>query len=500
MIRDDYEVVIGLEVHCELGTKTKIFCSCPTDFGGSPNTHCCPICLGMPGTLPVLNEKVVEYAVKAGLATNCSIAENSKNDRKNYFYPDLPKAYQISQYDKPLCNHGYVTIDTPDGEKKINILRIHIEEDAGKLNHDNFGRGSFVDLNRAGVPLIEIVSEPDLRSSQEADAYIRKLKSILEYIEVSDCKMEQGSLRADVNVSVRKKGATEFGTRTEMKNMSSFRSIVRAIDYEAERQIEVLENGGTIVQSTMRWDDVSGKTFVMRTKENADDYRYFPEPDLVGIKLSREYVENLRDTLPELPESRIKRYINDYELSMKAAKFVTESKYYSKLFEDSLLNGATPKEAGNWIMSDIARVVNENEWEPDQIPFTGKELGKLVDLINKGTISTAIAKKVLDKMFIAGAKANGLEMMDEELMEQDKGTSIDPEVIVKENGWIQVNDEGEIKAVVMKVLENNPQSIADYKAGKDRALGFLVGQAMKETKGKANPKMLNEMFLEELKK
>ncbi len=499
-MRDDYEVVIGLEVHCELSTKTKIFCSCPTDFGGAPNTHCCPICLGMPGTLPVLNEKVVEYAVKAGLATNCSIAENSKNDRKNYLYPDLPKAYQISQYGEPLCNHGYVTIDTDEGEKKINILRIHIEEDAGKLNHDDFGRGSFVDLNRAGVPLIEIVSEPDLRSSAEADSYIRKLKSILEYIEVSDCKMEQGSLRADVNVSVRKKGSAEFGTRTEMKNMSSFRSIVRAIDYEADRQISVLENGGEITQDTMRWDDVSGKTFVMRSKEDAQDYRYFPEPDLAAIKLSREYVEGIRNSLPELPESRIKRYKADYELTDKAAKFVTDSKYYSKMFEEAIAECNSPKEAGNWIMSDVARVVNENEWEPDQIPFTGKDLGKMINLINKGTISTAIAKKVLDKMFIAGAKANGLEMMDSDVMEQDKGTSIDPKVIVKENGWIQVNDEAEIKAVVMKVLENNPQSVADYKAGKDRALGFLVGQAMKETKGKANPKMLNEMFLEELKK
>ena len=479
MIRDDYEVVIGLEVHCELSTKTKIFCSCPTGFGATPNTHCCPICMAMPGTLPVLNEKVVEYAVKAGLATNCKIAHNSKNDRKNYFYPDLPKAYQISQFDLPLCYEGFVTIDTEEGEKKIGLTRIHIEEDSGKLNHDEYGRGSFVDLNRAGVPLIEIVSEPDLRSSSEVDSYIRKLKSILEYIEVSDCKMQEGSLRADVNVSVRKKGAKEYGTRTEMKNMSSFRSIIRAIDYEAERQIEVLENGGTIAQETLRWDDISGKTFTMRSKEDAQDYRYFPDPDLVAIKLTDEYIDNIKNSLPELPESRIKRYISDFELTEKAAKFVTASKYYSNMFEEAIKECKNPKSVSNWIMSDIARIVNEKEEEPDQIPFTGKDLGELVSLIDKGTISTAIAKKVLEEMFESAEK---------------------PSKIIEAKGWVQISDESAIKDVVMQVLEANPQSIVDFKAGKDRALGFLVGQAMKATKGKANPQMLNKMFLEELNK
>ena len=317
MSREDYEVIIGLEVHSELSTKTKIFCSCPTGFGAEPNTHICPICTAMPGTLPVLNEKVVEYAVKAGLATNCEIARQSKNDRKNYFYPDLPKSYQISQYDKPLCEHGYVNIDVDGKEKKIGITRIHIEEDAGKLNHDDLQGGALVDLNRAGVPLIEIVSEPDIRSSKEAEEYLKKIKSILEYIEVSDCKMEEGSLRADVNVSVRKKGETKLGTRTETKNMNSFRSIVREIDYEVERQIEVLENGGTIEQETLRWDDVSGKTFPMRNKDNADDYRYFPDPDLVAINLSEEYIENIKNNLPELPESRKKRYLEEYKLSRK---------------------------------------------------------------------------------------------------------------------------------------------------------------------------------------
>ena len=479
MAREDYEIVIGLEVHCELSTKTKIFCSCSTEFGGEPNTHCCPVCMAMPGTLPVLNEKVVEYAVKAGLATNCSIEKNTKNDRKNYFYPDNPKSYQISQFDKPLCYDGHVTIETEDGEKEIRIERIHIEEDAGKLNHDDYGRGSFVDLNRAGVPLIEVVSRPDMRSAAEVEAYMRKLKSIFEYIEISDCKMQEGSLRADVNVSVRKKGATEFGTRTEMKNMNSFRSIVRAIDYEASRQIEEIEAGNKIVQETLRWDDISGRTFSMRDKEDAQDYRYFPEPDLVALKLSDEYIENIRKGLPELPESRRKRYIENYELTEKAANFVTGSKYYSNLFEDAIKVCNNPKIAGNLIMSDIARILNEREEEPEDLKFGGKELGELVILLDKGTISSAIAKKVLEELF------NEVNM---------------PSKIIEEKGWVQISDEGAIKEVVMKILENNPQSIADYKAGKDRALGFLVGQAMKETRGKANPQMLNKMFLDELNK
>ena len=479
MVRDDYEVVIGLEVHCELSTKTKIFCSCSTEFGGEPNTHCCPICMAMPGTLPVLNEKVVEYAIKAGLATNCKIADVSKNDRKNYFYPDLPKAYQISQFDKPLCYDGYVTIQTDEGEKQIRIERIHIEEDAGKLNHDEYGRGTFVDLNRAGVPLIEVVSKPDMRSSAEVEAYMRKLKSIFEYIEISDCKMEQGSLRADVNVSVRKKGAKEFGTRTEMKNMNSFRNIVRAIDYEAERQIEELEKGNKILQESLRWDEISGRTFSMRDKEDAQDYRYFPEPDLVAIKLSDEYIENIRKSLPELPESRKKRYIEDYELTEKAANFVVASKYYSNLFEEATKICNNPKTVGNMIMSDIARILNEREEEPDALKFTGKELGELVSLIDKGTISSAIAKKVLEELF------NEVKM---------------PSKIIEEKGWVQISDESAIKEVVMKILENNQQSVVDYKAGKDKALGFLVGQAMKETKGKATPQLLNKLFLEELKK
>ena len=479
MIRDNYEVIIGLEVHAELSTKTKIFCSCPTKFGAAPNTQTCPICMAMPGTLPVLNEKVVEYAVKAGLATNCEISRNSKNDRKNYFYPDLPKAYQISQYDKPLCEHGYVEIDTKEGKKKIRLTRIHIEEDAGKLNHDEFAGGSLVDLNRAGVPLIEIVSEPDLRGSEEVEEYLRKLKSILEYIEVSDCKMQEGSFRADVNVSVRKKGDSKLGTRTEMKNMNSFRSITRAIEYEVDRQIDVIEDGGKIEQETLRWDDVSGKTFPMRDKEDAQDYRYFPDPDLVAIKLSEEYIENIKNTLPELPESRKERYLKEYELSEKDANIITASKYLSDLFEGAIKVCNNPKAVNNWIISDISRILNETEMEPIEIPFDSRQLGKLIILIDKGTISSSIAKKVLVEMF-----------------EYPR----DPEDIIDEKGWVQISDEGAIKEVVLKVLEANPQSVADYKGGKDKALGFLVGQAMKETRGKANPQMLNQMFLEELKR
>ena len=477
-MKNDYEAVIGLEVHAELSTKTKIFCKCPTKFGAAPNTQVCPICMAMPGTLPVLNEKVVEYAVKAGLATNCTISKDSKNDRKNYYYPDLPKSYQISQFDKPLCENGYVEIETSTGKKKIRILRIHIEEDAGKLNHDDFSGDSLVDLNRAGVPLIEIVSEPDIASSEEAELYLKKLKSILEYIEVSDCKMQEGSYRADVNVSVHKKGEP-FGTRTESKNMNSFRSIVREIDYEIERQIDVLENGGIVKQQTLRWDDVSGKTFPMRSKEEAQDYRYFPEPDLVAIKLSDDYIQNVKDNLPELPESRRERYFNEYKMTEKEVGIITASKYLSDLFEAASNICGNRKAVSNWIISDISRILNEKEMEPSEIPFTANHLAQMVALIDKGTISSSIGKKVL-----------------EELFENPRN----PEDIVKENGWAQISDEGEIRKIVCEILEANPGSVTDYKAGKDRAIGFLVGQAMKATKGKANPQLLNKLFVEEINK
>ena len=478
MPREDYEVVIGLEVHAELSTKTKIFCSCLNEFGGEPNTNVCPVCMAMPGALPVLNEKVVEYAVKAGLATNCEISRDSKNDRKNYFYPDTPRAYQISQYDKPLCENGSVEIETENGTKKIGIIRIHIEDDAGKLNHDPYGGGSLVDLNRAGVPLIEIVSSPDLRSAEEAELYLKKLKSILEYIEVSDCKMQEGSLRADVNVSIMPKGSKVYGTRTEMKNMNSFRSIVRAIEYEIGRQIEVVENGGVITQETLRWDDVSGKTFSMRDKENAKDYRYFPEPDLAPIRLSEEYIQNIKNNLPEMPESRRQRYVNEFGLTEKDANKLTVSKYMSNIFEKASSICGNRKSVANWLLSDVSRILNEKELEPEQIPFSAESLAELVSLIDKGTISSAIAKKVLEEMFENGEKM--------------------PSKIIEEKGWVQISDEGAIKEVVLKILSENMQSVEDYKAGKDRALGFLVGQAMKATKGKANPQMLNKMFVEEM--
>ena len=479
MAIEDYEEIIGLEVHAELSTKTKIFCSCPTEFGADVNTHICPICTAMPGALPVLNEKVVEYAVKAGLATNCTISQDSKNDRKNYFYPDLPKSYQISQFDKPLCNNGYIEIEDDFGNpKKIRILRIHIEEDAGNLNHDDFTGETLVDLNRSGVPLIEIVSEPDIRSSGEADRYLKKLKSILQYIDVSDCKMQEGSFRADVNVSVHKKGEP-FGNRCEMKGMSSFKSIQRAIEYEKQRQIAEVEKGNVIEQDTLRWDDVAGRTFQMRTKENAQDYRYFPEPDLVAIKLSDEYINKIKEELPELPESRKARYMKELGLSEKDANFLTSSKALSDIFEKAGEICKNYKGVCNWLNSDISRILNEKEMEPEEIPFTADQLAEMVVIIDNGEISTKIGKQVI-----------------EELFENPRS----PKKIVEEKGWIQISDEGAIKQVVLKVLEANPQSITDYKAGKDRALGFLVGQAMKETKGKANPQMLNKMFLEELKK
>ena len=480
MNKENYEVIIGLEVHAELATKTKIYCNCSTEFGADPNTHCCPVCTGMPGTLPVLNKKVVEYAVKMGLATNSEIARFSKQDRKNYFYPDTPRAYQISQYDLPLCEHGHVDITLSNGTKKsIGITRIHIEDDAGKLIHDAFTGDTLVDLNRCGVPLIEIVSEPDIRSAEEAVAYMQTLKEILEYLDICDCKMQEGSLRCDVNLSVRKKGETKFGTRTETKNLNSFKSIERSIEFETNRQIEELEKGGVIYQETRRFDDDKGIGYAMRSKEDAHDYRYFPEPDLAPIVLSDEYIESLKNSLPEMPHVKKERYMTEYGLSEYDATQLTSSKKTANYFEKTVSICKSPKQVANWIMSDFAKMLNEAEIEIDASKVTEENLASLITLIDSGKISSAIAKKVFIDMFNTGKMA---------------------EEIVKEKGLIQISDEGAIKEIVLKVVENNPKSVEDYHNGKDKAIGFLVGQIMKETKGKANPKIVNEILIQELNK
>ncbi len=475
----DYEVIIGLEVHAELSTNTKIYCNCTTEFGADPNTHCCPICTGMPGTLPVLNKKVVEYAVKMGLATNCKIANFSKQDRKNYYYPDLPKAYQISQYDLPLCENGHIDIEVDGKKKTIGITRIHIEEDAGKLIHDAYTGDTLVDMNRCSVPLIEIVSEPDMRSAKEAVEYMQALKSILEYLDICDCKMQEGSLRCDVNLSVRPVGQKEFGTRTETKNLNSFKAIQNSIEFEIKRQIEVLENGGTIYQETRRFDDAKGEGYAMRTKEEANDYRYFPEPDLAPIVLSDEYINSIKESLPELPNVKKERYLKEYNLSLYDANILTMSIKTANYFENVVKKCNNPKMVANWIMGDFARLLNENDISIDESRIGEENLASLIDLIDKGTISSKIAKTVFEEMFNTGKEAKQ---------------------IVEEKGLVQISDEGAIKEIVEKVVENNPQSIIDYKAGRDRALGFLVGQVMKESKGKANPGLVNKLLLEILNK
>lgn len=475
----DYEVIIGLEVHAELKTNTKMYCNCSTEFGADPNTHCCPICTGMPGVLPVLNKRVVEFATKAGLATNCEISRFSKQDRKNYFYPDLPKAYQTSQYDLPLCIGGHIDINVNGEPKRIGITRIHIEEDAGKLIHDAYTGDTLVDMNRCAVPLIEIVSEPDIRSADEAVAYMQTLKSILEYLDVCDCKMQEGSLRCDVNLSVRPRGQKEFGTRTETKNLNSFKAIHNSIEFEIKRQIEEVENGGKIYQETRRWDDAKGIGYAMRTKEDAHDYRYFPEPDLAPIILSEEYIQNLKDNLPEMPHIKKERYMKDFDLPEYDADILTSSIKTAKFFEEANDICNNPKAVSNWIMGDFARMLNEKEIEIDESKVTAQNLAELITLIDKGTISSKIAKQVFEDMFETGENAKD---------------------IVEKKGLVQMSDEGAIKEIVQKVVDANPQSIADYKAGKDRAIGFLVGQIMKETKGKANPQIVNKLLLEIINK
>ncbi|WP_026486621.1 Asp-tRNA(Asn)/Glu-tRNA(Gln) amidotransferase subunit GatB [Caldanaerobius polysaccharolyticus] len=473
----EYKTIIGLEVHAELLTKTKIFCGCTTEFGGEPNTHTCPVCLGLPGVLPVLNKKVVEFAIKAGLATNCQISEYSKMDRKNYFYPDLPKAYQISQYDLPLCHNGYVEIEVGGKKKKIGIRRIHIEEDAGKLMHTR--DGSLVDYNRAGVPLIEIVSEPDINSPEEAYAYLTKLKSILQYIEVSDCKMEEGSLRCDTNVSLMPVGASEFGTKIELKNLNSFKAVQRALEYEIKRQRDILESGDKVVQETRRWDETRGITTSMRTKEEAHDYRYFPEPDLVPIVVDREWIDRIKAELPELPDQKRERFVREYGIPEYDAEVLTGSKALAKFFEDTVRLHNNPKAVSNWIMSEVLRILNDKGIEIQELNLKPEQLAQLLNLIENGTISGSIGKKVFEDVIETGK---------------------DPEVIVKEKGLVQVSDEGQIREIVKQVLEQNQKSVKDYKSGKEKAFGFLVGQIMRATKGKANPQVANKILKEELDK
>ena len=472
-----FETIIGLEVHAELATDTKIYCGCANEFGRDTNVHCCPICTGMPGVLPVLNKKVVDLGIKAGLATNCKITKVGKQDRKNYFYPDLPKAYQTSQFDLPLCTGGHIDITVNGEKKRIGITRIHIEEDAGKLLHDAVDGNTLVDYNRCGVPLIEIVSEPDMRSSDDAKAYLDALKSILEYTKISDCKMQEGSLRCDINVSVRPEGQKEFGTRTEMKNVSSFSAACRAIDYESKRQIEEIMAGNKIIQETRRWDDAKGISIAMRSKEEAQDYRYFPEPDLVPIIVSDEWIESIRESIPELPAQRKERYINEYGLLEYDASQITLSIHLADYLDECVKCGATAKLASNWILSDISRLLNENNLEASEIPFPAEHLAKLVSIIEKGTISNTAGKKVVEELF---------------------KNPRDPEIIVKEKGLVQISDESELLKIVVEIIDNNPQSVADYKGGKDRAIGFLVGQTMRATKGQGNPQILNKIIKEEL--
>jgi len=469
----EFETVVGLEIHSELSTETKIFCGCTTQFGGDQNTHCCPVCTGMPGTLPVLNKKVVEYAVRAGLAMNCEIANFSKLDRKNYFYPDLPKAYQISQYDLPLCNHGYIKLSSG---KKIGITRIHIEEDAGKLVHDNVARRTYVDYNRCGVPLIEIVSEPDMRTPEEVREYVEQVRAILLYAGVSDCRMEEGSLRADVNLSVRPMGAEEFGTRTEMKNINSIRAIFRAVEGEAKRQLEVIAEGGKIVQQTRRWDDNKGKSRVMRGKEEANDYRYFPEPDIVPVILDDKRIDEIRAALPELPEARVKDYVKN-GVAEADAVIITASKALADFYE-SVAKECEPKEAAKWIVGEMMRNLKDREIEPENIPFEAKSLVDIISMCQKSKITAAAGKKVLSLLF------------------EEKGET--PESLVKKHSLAVIGDEGAIDSAVDAVIAENAKSVEDFKAGKDKALGFLMGQCMKALHGKADPSTLREKLLQKL--
>lgn len=475
-MKKQYETVIGLEVHVELATKTKIFCGCTTEFGGAPNTHTCPVCTGMPGSLPVLNKQVVEYALAVGLAANCQINQYCKFDRKNYFYPDNPQNYQISQLYLPICHDGFVEIETETGGKKrVGIHEIHMEEDAGKLIHDEGGH-SLIDYNRSGVPLIEIVSEPDMRSAEEVIAYLEKLRMIIQYLGASDCKLQEGSMRADVNLSVREVGSKAYGTRTEMKNLNSFKGISRAIEGERARQIALIEAGEAVVQETRRWDDGLGQSFPMRSKEDAQDYRYFPDPDLVPVWISDEWISRIKENQPELRTEKLNRYKTEFGIPQYDAEILTGSKKLADFFEETAAICKKPKKVSNWLMVETFRLLSENKQDPEDIAFSPVNLAKLIDLADSGAITSTVAKEVFEKIFYE---------------------DIDPDKYVEEKGLKTVSDEGELRAVVAEVIANNPKSVEDYKNGKKKAIGALVGQTMRATKGKANPGIVNKL-LEEL--
>lgn len=472
-----YEAVIGLEVHAQMQTETKIFCGCSTKFGSGPNTQTCPVCIGMPGVLPVLNSRALEFAVRTGLATNCKISPYSRFARKNYFYPDLPKGYQISQYERPICEHGFIDISVDGKTRRIGITRIHMEEDAGKNIHEGTGNYSFVDLNRTGVPLMEIVSEPDIRSPKEASEYMKKLRTVLRYLGVCDGNMEQGSLRCDANVSLRPVGQKEFGTRAEIKNINSFRFVEKAIEYEIKRQMKVLGDGGKVVQETRLWDSSRGITESMRSKEEAHDYRYFPEPDLVPIVVDQKWTDGIRASLPELPDLKIKRFVTELGLPEYDASLLTEEKPVAEWFEEVVRAGGQPKAASNWMMGDLMRYLNEENKQISDCPIKPEQLAAMLRLIDDGTISGKIAKTVFDEMYRTG-KA--------------------PEIIVQEKGLVQITDSSEIEKAVDDIISKNQNEVARFREGDEKLLGFFVGQAMKATKGKANPKMLNDLLKKKL--
>jgi aspartyl-tRNA(Asn)/glutamyl-tRNA(Gln) amidotransferase subunit B len=474
----EYEVVIGLEVHAQLLTESKIFCGCSTKFGADPNTHTCPVCLGMPGVLPVLNRKVVEFTIRLALATNCKIASKSRFARKNYFYPDLPKGYQISQYELPLARQGWVDIEINGESKRIGITRIHLEEDAGKLVHDETQPLSYVDFNRTGVPLVEIVSEPDLRTPEEASTFLKKLRDIVRYLDICDGNMEEGSLRCDANISLRPAGSEGLGVKTEVKNMNSFRFVQRALEYEIKRQRAILEQGSTIVQETRLWDSEAGVTHGMRGKEEAHDYRYFPDPDLVPVVVDEEWIEKVRSELPELPDAKKARFMKDYGLPEQDAVVLTGSKELATYFEACVDRFSQPKKVSNWIMVELLRELNKDDREIDQCPVTPEHLAHLLELIDDGIISGKIAKTVFEEMY---------------------GTGKAPKVIVEEKGLKQVTDEGEIGKVIDSIIAAHPSQVKDYRKGKEKLLGFFVGQVMKQTRGKANPKLVNEILREKLR-